>query len=147
VFSEKIVLCNKSPQAEKVMKKHLRIFVFFDYQKKETRHNDKGPYDLNVNVYRMVVDITGLDDVDSHFLSGIVNRSIHKKEEVHSGCSHFDEIWILGMKEFMWRIGYEIEFVDISSEEGWKKHNDLSQNDKFGWLDFRRGYPRYEHQE
>jgi hypothetical protein len=66
------------------------------------------------------------------------------KDDIYN-APEYDGVWARGLREFMWRIGYEIEFVEVSHEEGVKHHNEFTRNNPFGWLDFRAGYPKYEH--
>lgn len=129
------------------MKKHLRILVCFDKQRKKDQYNkNTRRFDpVVVNVYRLEVDAAGLDCVDAFFLGQMVNRHIDTNDDVLD-ASGYDGVWARGLKEFMWRIGYEIEFVKVDSEAASQNHNELTQN-PFKWLDFRAWYPSYEHRE
>lgn len=142
------------------MKKHLKIFVFFNRKEEKWRFDNatQSSYLVSESSYQVVVDVTELDCVDAHFLRKVVNTYIYAKdhnlystlghhEVLAKGLKEYDEIWKKGLVEFMWRIGYEIEFVYIDHKEGIKLNNEFVQNNPFQWLDFRSGYPRYEHRE
>ena len=143
------------------MKKHLKIFFFFLREEKETRY-PKGievvnffsteKFEVTVKTYGVIVDTYEMDDLDAHFLGKIVNNHLKTKDNVSlngvfGNIREYDEVLVRGLKEFLCRLGYEIEFIEISREEGIQLNNNFNKNNTFGWTDFRAGYPRYEHQD
>jgi hypothetical protein len=130
------------------VKKHLKIFVFFNNKEEKTQFDQTTGrcHRVMVDTFKLIADTTGLDCVDAHFLSQIVSGYTKTQDDL-CNAPGYDGVWAQGLKEFMWRIGYEIEFVNIEPKEGWKRHNEFTQDNPFGWLDFRSGYPRYEHRK